>query len=84
LILEKMIKFLFITFFISLLFISKSYSYVGPGMGAGIISVLIGFVVGLVAIFFAIIWFPIKKFLKKKSNNLEKKINEKDKDNNQM
>ena len=57
-----MIKFLIITLFTSLLLISKSYSYVGPGMGAGIISVLIGFVIGIVAIFFAIIWFPIKKF----------------------
>ena len=46
-----MIKFLIITLFTSLLLISKSYSYVGPGMGAGIISVLIGFVVGIVAIF---------------------------------
>ena len=60
-----MIKFLITTLLISLLYISNSHSYVGPGMGAGIISVLIGFVVGLVAIFFAIIWFPIKKFLKK-------------------
>ena len=68
-----MIKFLIITLFTSLLLISKSYSYVGPGMGAGIISVLIGFVIGIVAIFFAIIWFPIKKILKKKSNNLKEK-----------
>lgn len=68
-----MIKFLIITLFIFLFFVSKSYSYVGPGMGAGIISVLIGFVVSLIAIFFAIIWLPIKKLIKKKSIKLRNK-----------
>ena len=41
-------------------------AYLGPGLGAGVILIVIG-VVALVAItLFTFLWFPIKRMLKKR------------------
>ena len=62
-----------------LTFISSAFSYVGPGMGAGIISIIIGFLVCILGIFVAIVWLPLKKIiLKIKNSKKEKDINNKD------
>ena len=50
--------------------IIPAYSYVGPGMGAGLISIIVAFILCVVGIFVAIIWLPIKKmYLKFKKTN---------------
>ena len=40
-------------------------AYLGPGLGAGVVLIVVG-VVSLVAItLFTFLWFPIKRFLRK-------------------
>lgn len=45
---------------------SKSFAYLGPGIGGGVIAATIGVVIAILAALFGLIWFPIKKLLKKK------------------
>ena len=57
-----------ITLFFILMIPSYSYAYLGPGMGGGMIAATIGVIVAILAAIFGILWFPIKRFLKKKRN----------------
>lgn len=41
-------------------------AYVGPGLGAGTIGVILGIIGSLFIALFAIIWYPLKRLLKKK------------------
>ena len=61
--------------FILILFLvpTHSYAYLGPGMGGGIIAATIGVVVAIFAAIFGILWFPIKRFIKKNKNKEIKK-----------
>tara|TARA_B100001093_G_scaffold226002_1_gene216557 strand:- start:2010 stop:2228 length:219 start_codon:yes stop_codon:yes gene_type:complete len=52
--------------FIFFLTTSSSYAYLGPGVGGGIIAATIGVIVAILAALFGLIWFPIKKLLKKR------------------
>tara|TARA_B100000427_G_C15406665_1_gene550112 strand:- start:11 stop:220 length:210 start_codon:yes stop_codon:yes gene_type:complete len=61
---------IFIFFFPTL-----SYAYVGPGIGGGIILATIGIIVAIFAAIFATLWFPIKRFLKKRKENKNKENN---------
>ncbi|PIY53803.1 MAG: hypothetical protein COY36_03485 [Zetaproteobacteria bacterium CG_4_10_14_0_2_um_filter_55_20] len=57
-----------ILFFLTILLLpSPAYAYIGPGLGAGTLSVILGVVVSVFLAIFAIIWYPIKRFLKKMS-----------------
>lgn len=46
--------------------------YIGPGLGGGLISAVIGFFTSIFLALFAIIWYPVKrlarKFKSKKTN----------------
>ena len=61
-------KFLIIVLYIFLAD-TPAFSYIGPGMVGGFIATIIGIFVALIAAFFGLIWFPIKKILKKKENS---------------
>jgi hypothetical protein len=50
---------------------SSSYAYLGPGVSGGVIVATIGVIVAIFAALFGLIWFPIKRLLKKR----KKKIN---------
>ena len=52
--------------FLFLIFSTEANAYLGPGMGTGIIAATVGIIVALLVAIFGIIWFPIKRFLKKK------------------
>ncbi|MGG7567370.1 hypothetical protein ACQ5SO_14560 [Rhodovulum sp. DZ06] len=41
-------------------------AYIGPGAGAGTIAVVLGILASVVMAFFAILYYPIKRMLKKK------------------
>ena len=59
---------------IFVLFMStSSKAYLGPGLGGGMIAAILGFIIAIIAFFFGLIWFPIKKILKKKRENSKKK-----------
>jgi len=60
--------FFIITLFFTFFFQLPSTAYIGPGMGGGIILATIGIVVAIFAAIFGILWFPIKRLIKKKQN----------------
>lgn len=51
---------------------NSAYAYIGPGFGAGAIVAIIGILGAILLTLIAIIYFPIKKLLKRK-----KKIDDK-------
>lgn len=42
-------------------------AYVGPGLGAGTLGVILGFIGSVFLALFAIVWFPVKRMLKRRS-----------------
>lgn len=48
-----------------LLAATPSWAYVGPGLGAGTLATVIGFIGSVFLALFAIIWFPIKRLIKR-------------------
>ena len=65
--------------FISLFLISlPSYGYIGPGMGGGVITAIIGFFAAVFLALWGILYYPIKRALK---NRKEKKMLSKESDN---
>lgn len=59
---------LVMVFMSALLFTGVAEAYVGPGLGAGTIGVILGFLASIVLALFALLWYPIKRFLKKKKS----------------
>ena len=45
---------------------TSSFAYLGPGVGGGVIAATIGFIVAIFAALFGLIWFPVKRLLKKR------------------
>ncbi len=41
-------------------------AYIGPGASAGTIAVVVGILASIVMAFFAILWYPAKRLLKKR------------------
>lgn len=73
---------------IILLILLVSYSlnlqaYLGPGMGGGLIAAIIGFFMAILLALWGILYFPIKRYLKKrkKQKNIKNK-QEKEKSSN--
>ena len=58
-----------------LLLTEPSYAYLGPGVGGGMIAATIGVIVAILAAIFGLIWFPVKRLLKKIRNKKEIKQN---------
>ena len=67
-------QFAIIPFLLSLLtvFPGVANAYVGPGLGAGTIGVILGIIGSIFIAIFAIVWYPLKRLLKK---NKQKKPN---------
>jgi predicted RND superfamily exporter protein len=65
--------------FLSLFLISiPSYAYIGPGMGGGAITAIIGFFAAILLGLWGILYYPIKRALK---NRKDKKMLSKESDN---
>ena len=65
--------------FLSLFLISiPSYAYIGPGMGGGAITAIIGFFAAILLGLWGILYYPIKRALK---NRKDKKMLSKELDN---
>jgi len=60
---NKSILFLFL-FLISL----PSYAYIGPGMGGGVIAAIIGLFAAILLGLWGILYYPIKRTLKKRKD----------------
>lgn len=54
------------TVFLLLMLLSlEAQAYVGPGMGAGTAAVVLGILGSIFLTLFAILWYPIKRLIKK-------------------
>jgi len=51
---------------------TSSFAYLGPGVGGGVIAATIGVIVVIIAALFGLIWFPVKRLLKKKKREKRK------------
>ena len=63
--------------FLSLLLLAISpytYAYLGPGIGGGALAATLGIIIALFAAIFGLIWFPLKRFFKKRKENKENEI----------
>lgn len=40
------------------------FMYIGPGLGGGILAIVVGFLLTIFSFFVAIFWIPLKKFFK--------------------
>ena len=65
------------TIFIFFSFISASYAYIGPGMAGGVIAAIIGVIVSLFLALFGILYYPIKRALRKQRSNKSKNVENK-------
>lgn len=45
---------------------SPAAAYIGPGAGAGTIAVVLGIAASVIMAFFAILWYPMKRIMKKR------------------
>ena len=62
-----------LVFFIFLYLIPiKVFAYLGPGMGGGVLAVVIGFFVAIFLAFWGILYYPIKRAILKKRNKRKK------------
>ncbi len=56
-----------------------SFAYVGPGMGGGVIAAVFGFLVAILLTLWGILYYPIKRSLKKRRKMKDEKIKRVDK-----
>jgi hypothetical protein len=62
-----------VTIILSMLVISTPvFSYIGPGMGGGLIAAVLGVVGAIILMIFGILYYPIKKMFKNRKNKIIK------------
>ncbi len=44
---------------------SFAHAYIGPGIGAGTVGIVLGFIASIFLALFAILWYPMKALIKK-------------------
>ena len=44
---------------------AHAWAYVGPGLGSGVVVAVIGTVFGLLMLIVGVIWYPIKKMIRR-------------------
>ena len=54
---------------------TPSFAYIGPGIGGGVIAATIGIILAILAVLFGLIWFPVKRLLKKRKEKKEQQLN---------
>ena len=47
---------------------NAAYAYIGPGLGLGSVAVILGIVGSVLLAVVAIVWYPLKRLLKKITN----------------
>lgn len=62
---------------LAVLYAIPASAYVGPGLGAGTLGVIAGFIGSIFLGLFAIVWYPIKRLLKRTrgQNSQQKQAN---------
>ena len=54
---------------------TSSFAYIGPGVGLGAIAATVVVIVAILAALFGLIWFPVKKLLKKRKEKIDQQQN---------
>tara|TARA_B100000963_G_scaffold308970_1_gene284704 strand:- start:397 stop:615 length:219 start_codon:yes stop_codon:yes gene_type:complete len=62
---------LIIIFFLFNFLTTASFAYLGPGVGGGVIAATIGIIVAIFAAVVGLIWFPVKRLIKKRIDKKE-------------
>ena len=52
---------------------NPAFAYIGPGMTGGVFAATIGIIVAIFAALFGLIWFPVKRLLKKRKEKVDLK-----------
>ena len=52
---------------------NTAFAYIGPGMTGGVFAATIGIIVAIFAALFGLIWFPVKRLLKKRKEKADLK-----------
>jgi len=62
---------------LAILLASPAHAYIGPGVGAGAIAVVLGVIASIFLAFVAILWYPLKRLVKGRKTSAKKtaKIN---------
>jgi hypothetical protein len=47
-----------------------AFAYIGPGLGVGVISTVLGFVASLAMVVVALIWYPIKRLFRRRKPSI--------------
>ncbi len=56
-------------FFLFMVFIPQpAFAYIGPGAGLSAIGAFLAVIAAVIVAIFGFLWYPIKRFLKKKKN----------------
>ena len=55
-----------LVFYIVILLPLISHAYIGPGMAGGLIAAIFGIILAIIIAFIGILYYPIKRFFKKK------------------
>ncbi len=42
------------------------YAYIGPGIGAGTIAIVLGFIASILLAIFAVVWYPLKRLFRRR------------------
>jgi uncharacterized membrane protein len=56
---------------------SVAYAYIGPGLGAGALAVVLGAIASVFLALFAIVFYPIKRILKRRKQKKELRLKQK-------
>ena len=56
---------------VAMLLAFPAHAYIGPGVGAGTIAVVLGVVASIFLAFVAIIWYPLKRLIKRRKTPAE-------------
>jgi len=62
----------FIIFVWVMMMVAPAQAYLGPGLGAGTIGVVLGIVGAFFLALFAVVWYPVKRLIKRKKE--QKKV----------
>ena len=49
---------------LTLLHVAPAHAYIGPGVGAGTVAIVLGILGSIFLAFVGIVWYPIKRLLK--------------------
>jgi len=55
-----------VSLLLSLILVNRAHAYIGPGIGAGTIGVVLGVLGSIFVALFANIWYPLKRVFKRR------------------